>query len=166
MGTMKQKDILDRIEPKRREAMRKILAAGFTAPVVSSFAMSSLAIAGEEVVSGNLTEEIVDSDRNAKTDFADIDANALLGQVSELNVESWRYKWEDTHVRHIGPMAQDFKALFGVGKDDKTINMVDSGGIALAAIQALYRKLQEKDAQIDALQDQVRELRENLLATS
>ena len=54
---MKQKDILDRIDPERREAMRKILAGGFAAPVVSSFAMSSLAIAGgTDTISGNMTQ--------------------------------------------------------------------------------------------------------------
>jgi len=45
-------------------------------------------------------------------------------------------------------MAQDFFAAFRVGTDDKHISMVDADGVALAAIQGLDRKLQDKDAEI------------------
>ena len=37
-------------------------------------------------------------------------------------------------------MAQDFYAAFAVGKDDRGINSVDEEGVALAAIQGLYRQ--------------------------
>ncbi len=42
--------------------------------------------------------------------------------------------------RHVGPMAQDFYAAFGLGLDDKHITTIDEGGVALAAIQGLYRQ--------------------------
>jgi len=51
-------------------------------------------------------------------------------------------------------MAQDFKALFDVGVDDKTISMVDADGIALAAIKGLVEEARERDVRI-ALQDVV-----------
>jgi len=51
-----------------------------------------------------------------------------------------------------------FTAAFGVGEDNRHINMVDAFGVALASIQALYEIVQEKDAQISALQQQMREL--------
>jgi hypothetical protein len=54
-------------------------------------------------------------------------------------------------VRHIGPTAQDFYAAFGVGEDNTHISTVDADGVALAAIQGLYRIVQEKDAEIAAL---------------
>ena len=42
-------------------------------------------------------------------------------------------------------MAQDFHAAFGLnGADDKHISMVDEGGVALAAIQGLNQKVEEK----------------------
>ena len=47
-------------------------------------------------------------------------------------------------------MAQDFYAAFNVGTDEKHINTVDEGGVALAAIQGLNEKLKEDDAQKDA----------------
>jgi hypothetical protein len=49
-------------------------------------------------------------------------------------------------------MAQDFKAAFGLGMDDKHIGLVDEGGVALAAIQGLNQKLTEKDVEIRNLE--------------
>ena len=46
-------------------------------------------------------------------------------------------KADDGAVRHIGPVAQDFRAAFDLGADDKTIATVDADGVALAAIQGL-----------------------------
>ena len=37
-------------------------------------------------------------------------------------------------------MAQDFKAAFNVGLDDKSISTIDPGGVALAAIQQLIKE--------------------------
>jgi hypothetical protein len=54
-----------------------------------------------------------------------------------LPVSSWQYKTE-RGVRHVGPMAQDFYAAFGVGTDDRHITSIDEDGVALAAIKALH----------------------------
>jgi hypothetical protein len=51
-------------------------------------------------------------------------------------------------------MAQDFRAAFGLGADDKHISTVDADGVALAAIQALHEKTKE----IDELKSQIAEL--------
>ena len=48
-------------------------------------------------------------------------------------------------------MAQDFNAAFAVGADDKFIATVDEEGVALAAIQGLNQKLEEKQAEIETL---------------
>ena len=101
------------------------------------------------------------SDRNAKSGFAPIDARAVLERVLTLPVSTWVYR-TDPSTPHIGPVAQDFHAAFGVGSDDKTINTVDEGGIALGAIQGLNAKLVEligeKDREIAALKQQVAEI--------
>jgi uncharacterized coiled-coil protein SlyX len=49
-------------------------------------------------------------------------------------------------------MAQDFHAAFALGRDDQHITSTDEDGVALAAIQGLNEKLEEKDAKIDALE--------------
>jgi len=62
----------------------------------------------------------------------------------------------------VGPTAQDFRAAFGLGEDDRHISTVDSEGVALAAIQALYRlsqqQAQELTRQLNELQNQVARL--------
>jgi hypothetical protein len=90
------------------------------------------------------------SDRDAKADFASVDGRQTLEQLLAIPVESWSYKSDDPAVRHIGPMAQDFAAAFGVGQDDKHIATVDADGVAFAAIQGLYQVVREKDARIAA----------------
>ena len=94
------------------------------------------------------------SDRNAKTNFAMVDARQVLLKVSGLPIQTWSFK-DNTAIRHMGPMAQDFYAAFGLGQDDKTISTIDLDGVALASIQGLYHLLQEKDAEIAVLEKQV-----------
>lgn len=93
------------------------------------------------------------SDRNRKADFVDVDVQAVLQQVVSIPIQSWRYKVEDERVRHIGPMAQDFHAVFGFGGNPKGIMTVDADGVALAAIQALYqvtRELEQRTLELEA----------------
>jgi hypothetical protein len=77
------------------------------------------------------------SDRNLKTDIARIDDAAVLDKITRLPINRWSYITE-RGVRHVGPMAQDFYAAFGVGEDDKHITSIDENGVALAAIKALH----------------------------
>jgi hypothetical protein len=87
------------------------------------------------------------SDRNLKTDVARIDDAAVLDKVASLPIERWSYKSE-RGVRHVGPMAQDFYAAFGVGEDDKHITSIDEDGVALAAIKALHAENARLRAQL------------------
>jgi hypothetical protein len=91
------------------------------------------------------------SDRDTKTDVVSVSSGEVLERLSQVPIHTWAYR-AVPGVRHIGPMAQDFSAAFGVGEDDKHINTLDADGVALAAIQGLYRLLQEKDRQIAALE--------------
>jgi hypothetical protein len=77
------------------------------------------------------------SDRNAKTNIVPLDDATVLDKVASLPISRWSYKSEHG-VRHVGPMAQDFYAAFGVGEDDKHITSIDEDGVALAAIKALH----------------------------
>ena len=86
-----------------------------------------------------------------KTDFATLDAQAVLAQVAALPIQSWRYRMEDRVVRHIGPMAQDFAAAFHVGDDDRHIHAVEGQGVALAAIQGLIEQEAELRRQLALL---------------
>jgi hypothetical protein len=90
------------------------------------------------------------SDRGAKTDVAALDDDAILEKVATLPIDAWRYKTE-LGVRHMGPMAQDFYAAFGVGEDDRHITSIDEDGVALAAIKGLDAKLDRKSGEVAAL---------------
>ena len=101
------------------------------------------------------------SDRNAKENIQPVDSRAVLDKVASMPVSEWSYK-HDPSSRHVGPMAQDFYAAFGLGYDDKGIATVDADGVALAAIQGLNRKVEEqlksKDARIAELEERLARL--------
>ena len=97
------------------------------------------------LTSGGLTVNgafVSASDRNVKEDFQPVDPQAVLAKVVALPLSEWRYKDDEEHSRHLGPMAQDFHAAFGLGADDKHIATVDADGVALAAIQGLNAKVE------------------------
>jgi hypothetical protein len=98
------------------------------------------------------------SDRNLKTDVAQLDDAAVLAKVAGLPISRWSYKSE-RGVRHVGPMAQDFYAAFKVGEDDKHITSIDEDGVALAAIKALNADNAALHAQVSELHAQVAALR-------
>jgi Chaperone of endosialidase len=80
------------------------------------------------------------SDRAAKRGFSDIDRGTLLQRLDRVPITRWGYKAQAASIRHLGPTAQDFRAAFGLGEDAKHIGTIDSEGVALAAIQGVYRQ--------------------------
>ena len=109
------------------------------------------------------------SDRNAKENFVSVNPRETLEKVAALPITRWNFK-EDTATPHLGPVAQDFHAAFGLGKDDKGIATVDADGVALAAIQGLNLKLEEalktaragQNKQIGELKSENAELKQRL----
>ena len=55
-------------------------------------------------------------------------------------------------------MAQDFKAAFYPGRDDRGISTLEFDGVELAAIQGLNRKLDRKEQEIADLQARLAKL--------
>lgn len=104
---------------------------------------------GNAILAGLLTQN---SDVNAKRDIEAVDYQSVLTRVMELPISEWSYK-DAPSSRHIGPMAQDFYHAFGLGDTDKGISSIDTGGVALAAIQGIKR---EKDAEILALKAELK----------
>jgi hypothetical protein len=82
----------------------------------------------------------------------------ILAQVVDLPISTWRYHWEDPQVRHLGPIAQDWAASFGLGENDTTIALVDANGVALVSIQALYRHVSELRRELAKLEKQINTL--------
>jgi len=99
------------------------------------------------------------SDRNLKDNIVPIDSRSVLERVAHLPITQWKMKAEPAGRKHIGPMAQDFYVAFGLGDSDRYIALGDGQGVALAAIQALYGVVQEKNNQIRKLTQQLEVVR-------
>jgi hypothetical protein len=122
-------------------------------------------------IAGALTQN---SDRNDKQDILQVDSQDVLDAVASLPISTWEYK-DDEGVAHMGPMAQDFYAAFGLGSTPTGIATIDTGGVALAAIKGLNTNLNElvqaRDKEISSLKSDlasnkldISELRELILA--
>lgn len=109
---------------------------------------------GNLEIGGLLTEN---SSRSIKAGFERIDGAEVLARVEQLPILTWSYEGAPD-VRHIGPMAEDFHALFGFGKDDTRIAPSDKAGVALLAIQGLHAVVEDKDRQIAELNRRIEEL--------
>ena len=86
------------------------------------------------------------SDRAAKENVQPVNSQNILAALAALPISSWNYRNEHASARHIGPMAQDFHAAFGMnGADDKHVATIDADGVALAAIQGLNEKVESSN---------------------
>ncbi len=102
------------------------------------------------------------SDRALKKNIHPVDAEAILEKVVALPISHWEYR-EANAAKHLGPMAQDFHAAFGLnGNDDKRIATVDEGGVALAAIQGLNTKLEKRESRLQAQESVIQSQREEI----
>jgi hypothetical protein len=119
--------------------------------------------AGVRLTGGSSSWESL-SDRNAKTDITPVDTGDILRRLSTMPISAWSYKDQIPTIRHIGPMAQDFRAAFATGADDRYISAVDADGVALAGIQGLYQLALQRQEQIAAQQNQIAELEKELAA--
>jgi len=118
---------------------------------------------GHVVVRGTLSQGC---DRAIKTEFEPVNPTEVLDKVAVMPLQTWRYKADGPEVRHLGPVSQDFRAAFGLGADDKHIDVVDATGVALAAIQGLNRKVEsgkrEAESRMEELEAENAELKERL----
>ncbi|MCX5922730.1 MAG: tail fiber domain-containing protein [Candidatus Dependentiae bacterium] len=106
------------------------------------------------------------SDRNRKENFVEVDGVDILNKLMTIPIESWNYKAQDASIHHIGPMAQDFNPTFGFTETPLAISTLDMNGVALAAIQGLYKKVSEYGERINQLEEIIRDLRANMTATN
>jgi hypothetical protein len=98
------------------------------------------------------------SDSTKKRNIRPVNGEEILYKLSRLSIMQWSYKAADPNIEHIGPMAQDFYAVFGLGSSDTTISSGDPAGIALAACQELHKITKKQAKEIDGLKAKVGEL--------
>lgn len=69
-----------------------------------------------------------------------VNEDEVLNKLDFLNLEMWNYKGDNT--KHIGPYAEDFQKLFGLGNGQE-IAGVDAFGVLIAAVKSLSAKVRE-----------------------
>ncbi len=102
------------------------------------------------------------SDSTKKRNIRQVNSKEILKQLSQLPIKRWIFKNQKRDIEHIGPMAQDFYTIFGLGYSDTTISEGDPAGIALAACQGLHKITQEQNTEIEQLKAQINELQNRL----
>jgi len=77
--------------------------------------------------------------------------NALAAEImSHIPIALWSYKNGEAPLgdgggKHIGPMAEDFHLMTGLG-DSKTINVIDYVGVLASALQAALHRIEVLEA--------------------
>lgn len=106
------------------------------------------------------------SSRTFKEGFAAVDPVDVLNRLLSLPISTWTYTGSAEGL-HLGPVAEDFKATFGLAGDGKSIATVDADGVALAAIQGLHAKLEAENSalreRLETLDRELAALRDALL---
>lgn len=89
------------------------------------------------------------SSRSFKEGFGAVDTLDVLNRLLDLPITTWAYIGSAEGL-HLGPVAEDFKAAFGLAGDGQSIATVDADGVALAAIQGLNAKLEQENGALKA----------------
>ncbi len=124
---------------------------------------------GNLTIAGALSQG---SDVNSKENIRNVEGQSILDRLSNLRIARWNYKFDAPQIEHIGPMAQEFHSVFGLGDDPTRISSLDVGGIALAGLKevneksgalagevgALRGELQARDQQVAELKDRISNL--------
>ncbi|MDQ3800379.1 MAG: hypothetical protein M3384_13085 [Acidobacteriota bacterium] len=95
------------------------------------------------------------SSRFTKENFLKVDGTDVLSKLRKIPVTSWNYISEGQQVRHIGPMAEDFYEQFKLGTGNASIGVQDLAGVSIAAVKELDAQLQEKNAEIEKLKNEI-----------
>ncbi|UCC79204.1 MAG: tail fiber domain-containing protein [Candidatus Zixiibacteriota bacterium] len=98
------------------------------------------------------------SDSTLKRNIRPVDGEVILEKLSELPVSRWSYKTQDESIEHIGPMAQDFYAAFGLGEDERHISTIDPAGVALAGVKELIEIVNELREENKELKSRIEDL--------
>jgi trimeric autotransporter adhesin len=118
---------------------------------VSSVAENGDPLSGVLLGSGGSSWSSV-SDRNAKMASTEVDPSRVLESLMQMPISEYSYKSQDESIRHMGPMAQDFHPLFGLGEDELMISAMNLAGVALAAIQGLNAELDSSVNRVSVLE--------------
>ena len=85
-----------------------------------------------------------------------LDSHSILDLVNKLPIYHWSYK-SNSNETHLGPTAEDFHDLFNVGVSNEKLSSIDLSGVSIAAIQALYERIQALELSLHKLNTKSKE---------
>lgn len=90
---------------------------------------------------------LMKSSRDLKEDHGIVSIHDVAERVTRIPIHEWTYA-PGVHVpgslpgqRHVGPMAQDFQEIFGLG-DGRHIHTIDAFGICMAALKSALLRIE------------------------
>lgn len=90
---------------------------------------------------------LMKSSRDWKDDHGAVSIHDVADGVTRIPIHEWSYA-PGVHVpgslpgqRHVGPMAQDFQQVFGLG-DGRHINVIDAFGVCMAALKSALLRIE------------------------
>jgi len=102
------------------------------------------------------------SSRYSKENFESTDGGALLAKLEQLPISTWNYRGANSQERHLGPVAEDFRAAFGLGASERYVSVTDEAGVALASVKALQQEIKQRDSRIEQLEQRLQALESRL----
>jgi hypothetical protein len=101
------------------------------------------------------------SSRTLKENIHPQNYQTVLEKVEALDVPMWNYKTDHAKgIVHIGPIAEDFHAAFGLGDtNNKTIATIDEMGVTLAALKGLALRVDGLKAAFDGDSNDIAKLK-------
>ncbi|WP_273280949.1 tail fiber domain-containing protein [Pseudooceanicola atlanticus] len=103
---------------------------------------------------GGLGAALIKSDVKSKMNVQDLEPNWAAQVATFLPMYSWRYlpgqAPDGNYSEHIGPMAQDFHRMTGLGQPDK-IHVIDYLGLLAAALQNALQRLEVLESQYEVV---------------
>lgn len=98
-----------------------------------------------------------------RVDAEQVDPQDVLDRLRVLQVHSWQNVAGDASgVDCLGPAAEDFHEVFGVGPDPDHIAAGDADGVAMAAIQGLADRLDEQEDRVARQDRRIRQQRSRI----
>lgn len=110
---------------------------------------------GNVTIAGTLSQG---SSRSTKHHIVPVASSDVLAKVAALEINRWAYRTDAAGVQHLGPMAEDFHAAFGLGHDARHLAAGDAAGVALASVKALHELVESQREQIDHLTERLERL--------
>lgn len=102
------------------------------------------------------------SSRTLKENYLTVDGEEVLSRLRGVPVTTWNMIGADPSIRHLGPVAEDFYAAFGLGIGETAIGLGDIDGVTFAAAKALEARTAQLQSEVDRLRAERDEMERRL----